>query len=470
MPSDLPAILVVDDEEALLKSVRRTLRAAGFEEVLVCADARNVMPLLAAGPVSLILLDLIMPHIGGRELLEQISSAHPAIPVVVVTAEQDARVAVDCMKHGAWDYILKPVHPDELVAIVRRALDHEQLREENERLRAQFLGGELKCPEAFDSILTTDPAMSRLFSYVEAIGAGSHPALITGETGTGKELLARAIHTVSGRRGPFLAVNVAGLDDTMFSDTLFGHRPGAFTGATVARRGMAEMAGSGTLFLDEIGDLSEASQVKLLRLLQEREYYPLGSETPKRLDARVLAATHHPPSSLRTDLYFRLRSYHVRIPPLRERLDDLPLLVSHFVREAATDLGRNAPQIPEKVYRNLRQYNFPGNIRELSAMVFDAVARNDGGPLSVEPFLEAMHVPAGSSDPTDDGARLLAELVGKTVIPDDDWREIEKLNLLNALHKANWKISGKGGAAEMLGIRPTTLESRLKTLAIERPR
>lgn len=313
--------------------------------------------------------------------------------------------------------------------------------------------------------------MARIFSYVEAIGSGSHPAMITGETGTGKELLARAIHAVSGRRGPFLAVNVAGLDDTMFSDTLFGHRPGAFTGATAARRGMAEMAGSGTLFLDEIGDLSQASQVKLLRLLQEREYYPLGSETPKRLDARVVAATHHEPSSLRADLYFRLRAYHVRIPPLRERLDDLPLLVTHFVREAASDLGKSAPQIPEKLYRHLRQYAFPGNIRELRAMVFDAMARSSGAVLGIDPFLDTIQVPGdGIAERSSDAAVLLSGLAAGAVVSDDDWREMERMNLLNALQRSNWKISGRGGAAEMLGVRPTTLESRLKTLAIERPR
>jgi DNA-binding NtrC family response regulator len=465
----LPTILVVDDEEAVLKSVRRTLRSAGYEEVLICSDPRNVLPLLEAGPVSLILLDLMMPHIGGRELLDQIVAAHGGVPVIVVTAEQDARVAVECMKAGAYDYLLKPVHPDDLLATVQRTLEHAELRDENELLRSKLLGDGLPQAPAFDAIITNDPAMHRVFAYIEAIARGSHPVLVTGETGTGKELVARAIHAVSGRRGAFTAVNVAGLDDTMFSDTLFGHRPGAFTGAAAARRGMVETAGTGTLFLDEIGDLTGASQVKLLRLLQEREYFPLGSDSPKRLEARVVTATHHAASVLRSDLYFRLRAYHVRIPPLRERLDDLPPLVAHFVREAAADLGRKSPQVPEKLFRNLRQYDFPGNIRELRAMVFDAVARHESGPLPVQPFLDAMHISTEPGAASNDELAVPTDLSRGAVIPDDDWREMEKLNLLNALQKTHWKVSGKGGAAELLGVKPTTLESRMKALAIERP-
>jgi two-component system nitrogen regulation response regulator GlnG len=468
-PDPVSAIIVVDDEEAVLSSVRRTLRASGYEEVLVCSDPHSVLPLLDAGPVSLVLLDLMMPQMNGRDLLVQIADAHPDVPVIIVTAEQDAKMAVECMKAGAYDYLLKPVRPEELVATVQRTLDHRELSDENALLRSKLLSQELSQPAAFESIITSDPGMLRVFAYLEAIAKGTHPALITGETGTGKELIAKALHTVSGRRGEFIAVNVAGLDDTMFSDTLFGHRPGAFTGATTARRGMAELAGTGTLFLDEIGDLSPASQVKLLRLLQEREYYPLGAETPKRLDARVIAATHRDPSALRSDLFFRLRAYHVRIPSLRERLDDLPQLVTHFVKEAAADLHRKAPPVPEKLYRHLRQHDFPGNIRELRAMVFDAVARHDSGPLPIEPFLEAMHVTAAPSEGDGDGL-VRADLTGGTIISDGDWREMEKLNLLNALNKAHWKVSGKGGAAELLGLRPSTLESRMKALAIERPR
>ncbi|HEV7242553.1 MAG TPA: sigma-54 dependent transcriptional regulator [Thermoanaerobaculia bacterium] len=460
---DAVTILVVDDEEAVLNGVRRTLRAEGFENVLMCRDPRDVEPLLDAERVSLILLDLMMPHISGRELLERIAAAHPEIPVIIVTAEQDIRTAVDCMKTGAYDYLLKPAAPPELMAVIMRALEHRELREENARLRSKLLQEELARPEQFDEIITVDAAMHGLFAYLEVIATGSNPVLITGETGTGKELFARAIHNLSDRRGPFCAVNVAGLDDTMFSDTLFGHKPGAFTGAIGTRKGMIEAAGRGTLFLDEIGDLSEASQVKLLRVLQEREYHTLGDDAPKRLEARVVAATHHDPAKLRRDLYFRLRAYHVRIPPLRERTGDLPSLVNHFVREASHDLDRKPPVVPDRLYRVLSRYAFPGNVRELRALVFDAVARHSGGPLPVDPFLESI----GGSDVVENESS--EDIVRDSVIPEASWRELERRNLLNALKQTNWKISGKGGAAELLEIKPSTLESRMKSFAIEKP-
>jgi DNA-binding NtrC family response regulator len=460
----MTTILIVDDEEVVLNGVRRTLRANGFDEVLMCADSRDVEPLLENEPVALMLLDLMMPHINGRELLERISSSHPEIPVIVVTAEQDVRIAVECMKAGAYDYLLKPAAADELMATVRRALEHRELRDENARLRSKLLEQELEQPAVFANLITADASMMRVFAYLEAVARGSHPALITGETGTGKELIARALHDLSGRKGPFVAVNVAGLDDNMFSDTLFGHRPGAFTGATGTRRGMIEQAGRGTLFLDEIGDLAEASQVKLLRVLQEREYHTLGDDLPKRLEARVIAATHQDLTRLRRDLYFRLRSYHVRIPPLRERLGDLPLLVNHIVREAAQDLGKQPPVVPERLYRVLGRYDFPGNIRELRAMVFDAVARHTSGPLPVDPFIESM----GTHD-TEDDDTVRADVTRGDIISEPQWRDMERTNLLNALRRANWKISGRGGAAELLHIKPSTLESRMKAFAIEKP-
>jgi len=461
---DAVTILAVDDDEAVLNAVRRTLRAEGFENVLMCRDPRDVEPLLGAETVSLILLDLMMPHISGRELLERVAASHPEIPVIIVSAEQDIRTAVECMKIGAYDYLLKPVAGPEIVAVIARALEHRELREENARLRAKLLQQELAQPEQFDEIITVDPAMLGLFAYLEVIAPGSNPVLISGETGTGKELFARAIHNLSRRRGPCVAVNVAGLDDTMFSDTLFGHKPGAFTGAVGTRKGMIETAGRGTLFLDEIGDLTEASQVKLLRVLQEREYHPLGDDVAKPLEARVVAATHQDPAKLRRDLYFRLRAYHVRIPPLRERTGDLPPLIHHFVREAAHDLDRKPPVVPERLYRLLSRYDFPGNVRELRAMVFDAVARHTTGPLPIEPFLES----TGGKDVEESESRT-DEIVHGSVIAEPAWRELERRNLLNALERANWKISGKGGAAELLEIKPSTLESRMRAFAIERP-
>ena len=323
--STAPVILIVDDDQPILRSISRTLRAHGIDNIVACSDSREVMGLLEKQPVAVVLLDLIMPHVGGEEILERITGHDPNLPIIMVTGEDDVDTAVRCMRRGAADYLLKPIHANRLIAAIRRALDQGALQYEAARLREQFCADSPPSPNAFSAIITTDPAMLRLFAYLEAVSRGSQPVLITGETGTGKELLARALHDASARPGPFVAVNAAGLDDTMFSDTLFGHQTGAFTGATTSREGMVEKAAKGTLFLDEIGDLPEASQVKLLRLVQEREYYPLGSDTARSMDARVIAATQQDPTRLRPDLYFRLRLYHAQVPPLRQRLGDLPL-------------------------------------------------------------------------------------------------------------------------------------------------
>jgi transcriptional regulator with GAF, ATPase, and Fis domain len=305
-----------------------------------------------------------------------------------------------------------------------------------------------------------------MFAYLEAIAKGSQPVLVVGETGTGKELVARALHAASGRDGRFVGVNVSGLDDTVFSDTLFGHEAGAFTGAAKERKGLIETAGTGTLFLDEIGDLAEAAQVKLLRLLQEREYHPLGSDVPRRLRARVVAATHRDPTELRQDLYFRLRSYHVRIPPLRERLGDVPLLVECFLRAAAADLGIAPPSLSPEVLSCLMRHDFPGNVRELQAVIHDAVARQRRGAVSLVVIRELTGMAPGAPPPP---AAVPAGVAGPQPILDREaWKRLERENILAALRQAGWKVAAAGGAADLLGMKPSTLTSRMKALGIVR--
>jgi transcriptional regulator with PAS, ATPase and Fis domain len=273
--------------------------------------------------------------------------------------------------------------------------------------------------------------------------------LIVGETGSGKELIARALHRASQRNGPFVALNIAGLDDTLFADTLFGHEPGAYTGATTARPGMIERAGDGTLFLDEIGDLSEASQVKLLRTIQEREYFPLGSDTPKKLRARIVAATLKNPTALRPDLYFRLRAYTVRVPPLRERLGDLSLLIDRFLAEAANDLGKPKPSIPSELILDLSNYHFPGNVRELQAMVFDAVARHDHGVLPIRLFLD--QIDNKRPAPLDLHPPRVDRIVFPFPMP--PMRDIEQAAIDEAMQRVR---NNQSAAARMLGLsRPT---------------
>jgi DNA-binding NtrC family response regulator len=451
------SILVVDDEESALRGARRTLRAHGFEHVLTCDDPREVSSILEEHRVSLLLLDLLMPHLSGEEVLGEVTRLHPELPVIVVTAEQDARTAVRCMKQGATDYLLKPVTSEQLAETVERALEQSALRWENARLREQFFGEKVEHPECFEKILTRDPGMLRMFGYLEAISRGTHPVLITGETGTGKELVASALHEVSGREGNFVAVNVAGLDDTMFSDTLFGHTTGAFTGASGPRKGMIEQASGGTLFLDEIGDLVEASQVKLLRLLQEGEYYALGADTPGRLRARVVTATHRDPREFRQDLYYRLRAYHVRVPPLRERKGDLPLLVDHFLAQAAGDLDKAKPTLPPELFVYLASYDFPGNVRELRSMVFDAVARHGQGVMSMAPFLELMGI-SEDEDPERPDA-VPGDL--RFPYPMPRLRHLEQAAVAVALERVQ---GNQSAAARMLGVSRPTIARHVQRL------
>ena len=338
------------------------------------------MGILGARDVGIVLLDLTMPGLSGEDLLARITEEHPGVIVIVISGMNQLETAVSCMRAGAFDYFVKTSEEDRIVSGVLRAVRMFELQQENREMSMRLLSGTLQHPRAFDDIITADHAMHAIFSYIEAVAKSTEPLLISGESGVGKEFIAKAAHNLSNCRGPLVAVNVAGLDDTVFADTLFGHVRGAFTGADQTRRGMIEEATDGTLFLDEIGDLSIASQVKLLRLLQEGEYFPLGSDRPKRLKARVIFATHQDlavkqgTGAFRRDLYDRLCTHHVQVPSLRDRKGDLPLLLDHFLSEAARALDKKKPTPPKELVQLLATYDFPGNIRELKAMVFNAVS------------------------------------------------------------------------------------------------
>lgn len=340
-------VLLVDDEQPWLRSLSLTLEGpGGITNLLQCSDSREVMAILEQRDIGLILLDLTMPHLSGDELLEQIVAEYPQIRVIILSGMNQLETAVTCMRAGAFDYFVKTVEEERLVDGVRRAIRMIELESENRAIRRRFFHDQLDSPEVFASIVTKSAAMRARFQYLEAVAPSNQPILITGESGVGKELVAQAVHTLSAKGGPLVSVNVAGLDDNVFADTLFGHVRGAFTGAENIRKGMIETAAEGTLFLDEIGDLSSASQVKLLRLLQNGEYYPLGSDQPKQMTARVVVATHADleakmaAGEFRRDLYYRLYSHHVHLPPLRDRKEDLPLLLEHFLTEAAFKLGK----------------------------------------------------------------------------------------------------------------------------------
>jgi len=463
-------ILLVDDEEEILFTTSIALRSAGFSRVLTESDSRRVMEILSRQEVALVLLDLYMPHLPGYELLKEITANHPQIPVIVVTAANEVEMAVECMKTGAFDYFVKPVEQPRLLATVRRALEMHCLRSQVNSLSSRLLTGGLDNEGVFAPIITRSQKMRAIFQYLEAVACSDQPLLVTGETGVGKELVARTVHEISGHCGPLVAVNIAGLDDMVFSDTLFGHRKGAFTGADQPREGLIAKAAGGTLFLDEIGDLQPSSQVKLLRLLQEQEYYPLGADTPCRATARIVVATNRDlkammaEGSFRKDLFYRLSAHQVLIPPLRDRREDIPLLVEHFFEEAATSLSRQKPTIPAELAGYLGTYAFPGNIRELRAMIFDAMARHDKGVLSLASFREVIGAPRSpartSPLPFLGGLKEESGHAG----PMPTLKEAEDALITHALRMAN---GNQGIASAHLGITRQALNKRLSRRTAE---
>ncbi len=456
-------ILMVDDEAQALDSFETVLLFASINNIIRCEDSRNVMPLLSRQEIEVMLLDLSMPHISGEELLSLVTKDFPEIPVIIITGSNDVETAVACMKSGAFDYMVKPVEKSRLISGVKRAIELRELQRENRLLKARVLSGEMEHPEAFSEIITDSEAMRSIFQYIEAISNTSQPVLITGETGVGKELAARAIHKLSNRKGGFVPVNVAGLDDNIFADTLFGHKKGAFTGADQPRSGMIEQASGGTLFLDEIGDLSPASQVKLLRLLQDGEFFPLGSDIVKHSDARVVVATNQNLETLqesgkfRKDLYYRLRAHHIHILPLRDRYEDLPFLLDHFLEKASKTLGKEKPAPPAELSSLLATYPFPGNVRELESMIFDAVTSCKTEKLPLEPFRS--HIRR-------DGSLVKTEATGQ---PDAASKLKEKIDtisqitekqmIIDALNKTD---QNRTKAAKLLGISRRTLQNKIK--------
>ncbi|TFH86015.1 sigma-54-dependent Fis family transcriptional regulator [Billgrantia azerbaijanica] len=455
-------VLLVDDEASFLRSFSLMLETqGGINHLYQCQDSRDAMQAIAEHPIGLVLLDLTMPHLSGEALLRQIVEEHPDVGVIIISGLNQLETAVNCIRLGAYDYFIKTTEENRLIDGIHRAIRMQEMRLENQGMRRRFLSDTLDRPEVFADIITRDKGMRSVFQYLEAVAVSSQPVLISGESGTGKEAIARAIHTLSGRSGAMVSVNVAGLDDSIFADTLFGHHRGAFTGADKARAGMIDQAAGGTLLLDEIGDLSLASQVKLLRLLQEGEYYPLGSDRPKRLEARVLVATHHDldqkqrDGSFRKDLYYRLRTHQVELPPLRRRQGDIPLLLDYFLAEAAEDLGRDKPVVPKELPALLGNYAFPGNVRELRALCFDALGRHRGGVLSMDVFRRAVEQ-GGALQAFDTDAAM------PLFAPDQPLptlQEVADLLVAEAMQRAQ---GNQTLASRLLGISQPALSKRLK--------
>ncbi len=456
------SILLVDDERPFLRSMSVTLeRSLGINNVILCDDSRDVLDILAEKRVCLILLDMMMPHTTGEELLPQIIEKYPEVPVIILSGMNQVEVAVQCVKVGAFDYFVKAAEQERLLAGIQRALSFQELKQENVALSSRVLHEVPVYHEAFIDTVTRNPQMLAIFNYVQAIAAGREPTLITGESGTGKELIARALHRLCCPDEPWVALNVADYDEQGFADALFGHVRGAFQGAVKARDGMLKQAGSGILFLDEIGSLSEASQMKLMRLVQEGEYRPLGSDRPELFRGRIVCTSNQDlevkvvTGEFRKDLFYRIKSHHIELPPLRERPDDIPLLLDNFLIEAAESMGKKVPSYPDELPVLLGTYHFPGNVRELRSMVFEAVGHHTSRLLSMDVFKKAI----GSGRPKPKGQ------------PDGQNQNISFGSQLPTLAEATQALieesmkrshGNQSIAAKMLGITRQALNQRIK--------
>ena len=445
-------VVVVDDDCEMLDIYRMLLTGRGIEQVVAFRDGGELIPFLRRNEAAAVVLDLSLPTVSGQELLQRIAEEFPQLPVIIVTAIAAVDQAVYCMRAGACDYLIKPINNEKLLAAIERA---RQLSGRNQELR------EPAGVSDFPAIVTQDLQMLRLLKRIRAVSSSGQPVLITGETGVGKELFAGAVHQSAGNGGAFVTVNVAGVDDVAFSDTLFGHRKGAFTGADQARDGLIKKAAGGTLFLDEIGELKESSQVKLLRLIQEHEYMPLGADTPVRTDAQIVVATNLSPRKLleqgrmREDLYYRLCCHHFQVPPLRERVGDLPLLLDYFLTRAARDMRKPRPFCPVELTRMLERYRFPGNVRELQAMVYDAVALHERGPLSTASFKEKIEC-LSPPQPAEVSEQETVQVVFRSF---PRMKDAQELLIDEALRLSN---GNQGAAASMLGISRQALNNRLR--------
>src|SRR6058998_1336231 len=394
------SILLVDDEEKILKALGRALRGAGHE-VVETTSPRQALRLLFERPFDVLVVDNVMPETGGLDLIREFmagpadarGAGRPATApgddrpqIIMMTAHATVESAIEAMKLGAFDYLQKPFEIDELLVVIGRALAHQRLRTEYRYLISER-------DEQFDhyGIIGRSRAMQEVIRRAELVAETKSTVLIMGETGTGKELVARAIHARSAQRDmPLIKVNCAAIPETLLESELFGHVRGAFTGATSNKKGKFALADGGTIFLDEIGTMSPTLQSKLLRVLQEREFEPLGAERTQKVDVRVIAATNRDlrqmvaDEKFQEDLFYRLNVIPIEIPPLRDRREDIPALVEHFVRKHAQRTGRRVEKIDDAVLTGLHQYDWPGNVRELENTIERAVVLSQGSIISAK--------------------------------------------------------------------------------------
>jgi DNA-binding NtrC family response regulator len=390
IPDKNSPVLVVDDDEGLLLSIKATLVSSGLPEPALISDSRDVLALMRDQHFQLVLLDLIMPHLNGIEVLEKIKREFPDTECVVVSANDELATAVDAMSLGASDYLVKPLNSEKLIAVVNRSLEKYNLQDELARFGGKKVFAELKNPQAFADMVAEDESMALIFHQVEAVAGTDYSVVINGESGTGKEMLARVIHRISNRsKAPFIAVNMASFSKTIFEDEFFGHAKGAYTDASSDRQGFFEAAQGGTLFLDEITELDPSLQAKLLRVIEEREFYRLGSTEIRNVDVRIIAATNRDineqilQNHFRADLFYRINMYNIKIPPLRERKDDILPLARHFLKIHAGVNRKKIQSLAPDLAERLLLTTFLGNVRELENVIAGAVLLERGKTLTL---------------------------------------------------------------------------------------
>jgi DNA-binding NtrC family response regulator len=447
MEQSAAGILVVDDEFSVRDSLEQWFKKDGYR-TSSARDAKEGLERLQEGTWNVVLLDIKMPGMDGIELQRRIHQLEPDIAVVMITAYASVETAVQALKEGAFDYITKPIDPDELSHVVRRALEQQELRSENVRLRQkvdQF--------SAASHIVGESPPMKKVLELVQSVAETDATVLIRGESGTGKELIAQAIHANSQRRYfPIVPVNCGALPETLLESELFGHEKGAFTGAQYRRKGKLEMADGGTLFLDEVGTISPKTQVDLLRVLESKEFNRLGGNDPIRVEFRVISATNQDLEKLveegvfREDLYFRLNVFTMELPPLRDRREDIPLLAQHFIEKYALQMNRAFSGFDPEAMDLLVRYAWPGNVRELANAVERALVV--GSPPTVRIDDLPLQLSNGESTPS-----------GESLV------DVERLHVERVLERADWNISR---AAEILGIDRGTLYNKIKKYGLSR--
>jgi DNA-binding NtrC family response regulator len=446
-------ILVVDDEEAMTESLAAWLREDGYT-VDTAASGREAIERARAREYAIYFVDLKMPGgLDGIETMMEIRKLQKEASVIVITAYATVDTAILAMKEGAQEYVVKPCHPQEISLLVERIIRVKNLQRENAVLRRK-----LTRQYRFCDLVSKNPRMAEIFDLVREIASQRSTVLLQGDSGTGKELVARAIH-FSGDRGerPFVAVSCAALAETLLESELFGHEKGSFTGAIAQRKGKFELADGGTLFLDEIGDISPKLQADLLRALQERRFFRVGGATEIAVDVRVIAATHRDLAAdvreglFRDDLYYRLNVINIRIPPLRERIEDVPLLAQEFLDRLAHELGREVSGISEEALRLLMDHDWPGNVRELENAVERALVTCKSGVLGATDFafLTRREAPEG----------------GASLPPGLTLQEREKDYIAATLARLSGNVKA---AAEALGIDRSTLYEKIKRYEIPR--